>query len=620
MDDNNFDYKKAYEELLEEQKEEQKEIEKREKAYEELLEEQKEIEKREKESKKRQKEIEKENKELLEKQKERQKKEKERSIRHLIDNGIPKCTMARWQSTSNHESCQLKQSTWVGIPNFEDLLEKNGDKESRVLCFFKNSTFTVRNVYELYTFTTFIIEDALKLCGLEEELSIISQEDIVGLQPDYWLVKSKTNYIGLIQVKSSEHSFHDPKVIGKLFDYLTGFSYLFAKLQAFGLLLIPNKVMTLFTHDSLELAANHIQSTLPHVATSTLPSQISKTVKVKPNIKVFDRVLYTSSSSSSSSNQSILSNTTSPPPPPPTSSSSSNTTSPPPPTSNSSSNTTSPPPFGSSNTTSPIFSSSSPVRDIEKPREFFELICSTIFKMRESQFDPSKEGTRSRVYLQANSLCFKAKSVEISTSKDLTNLKEIDKKLLDEIYLVKYLGGGGDGHCSYALTEKGHSLVIKSFNKTITREKREEERRLWDAIWSIETIIKTYSAKDHLVMPFIKPIGNDDYNSEDFYNLISTAADTFSSKGYEHMDLYIRHICKYKKNDKYIYIFIDLSRVSEATDKNQAKQRMIKSILDDLKNIRSDESLTNKEQPNCPILPRFSNPFTVPSTPNDNSK
>ncbi|KAM9978001.1 hypothetical protein ACTFIY_011754 [Dictyostelium cf. discoideum] len=608
---------KAYKELLKEKEESQKREKEREKAYKELLKEkeerQKEIEKEneellkeKEESQKRQKEIEKEKEELLKEKEERQKKEKERSIRHLIDNGIPKCIMTSTsQSTSNHESCQLKQNTWVGIPNFEDLLEKNGNKESSMLCFLKNSTFTARNEHDLYTFTTYIIEDALKLCGLEEELSIISQEDIIGLQPDYWLVKSKTNYIGLIEVKSSEHSFHDPKVIGQLFDYLIGLSYLFGKLQAFGLLLTHNQVMPLFTQDSLELAANHIQSTPPH-ATSALPNQISKTAKVKPNTKVFDRVLYTSSSS----NQSILSNIS------PTSSSS-NTTSPP--TSNSSSNTTSPA-FSSSNTTSPILSSSSPVRDIEKPREFFELICSTIFKMRESQFDPNKEGTRFRVYLQANSLCFKAKSVKISTRKDLTDLNKTDNKLLDEIYLVKYLGGGGDGHCSYALTEKGHSLVIKSFRNTITKEKIEEERRLWDTIWGIKTILKTYSAKDHLVMPYLKPIENDDYNSADFNNLISTAADTFSSKGYEHMDLHIRHICKYKENDKNKYIFIDLSRVSEATDKNKAKQRMIKSILDDLKNIRYDESLTNKEQPNCPIPTRFSNPFTVPSTPNDKSK
>ncbi|KAN0011673.1 hypothetical protein ACTFIU_011251 [Dictyostelium citrinum] len=320
MGDNNLDYKKAYDEFLEKQKEIEKREKKRkeaerEKAYKELL----------KEKEERQKEIEKENEELLKEEK--------------------KCIMTSTsQSTSNHESCQLKQSTWVGIPNFEDLLEKNGNKES----------------------------NALKLCGLEEELSIISQEDIIGLQPDYWLVKSKTNYIGLIEVKSNEHSFHDPKVIGQLFDYLIGLSYLFGKLQAFGLLLTHNQVMPLFTQDSLELAANHIQSTPPH-ATSALPNQISKTAKVKPNTKVFDRVLYTS----------IVQNTTSP------TYSSSNTTSPP--TSNSSSNTTSPA-FSSSNTTSPILSSSSPVRDIEKPREFFELICSTIFKMRESQFDPNKEG------------------------------------------------------------------------------------------------------------------------------------------------------------------------------------------------------------------------------------
>ncbi|KAM9998461.1 hypothetical protein ACTFIY_008096 [Dictyostelium cf. discoideum] len=439
---------KAYKELLKEKEERQKEIEKE---NEELLKEREESQKREKESlkrqkeiekekeellkekeerQKRQKEIEKEKEELLKEKEERQKKEKERSIRHLIDNGIPKCIMTSTsQSTSNHESCQLKQSTWVGIPNFEDLLEKNGNKESSMLSFLKNSTFTARNEHDLYTFTTYIIEDALKLCGLEEELSIISQEDIIGLQPDYWLVKSKTNYIGLIEVKSNEHSFHDPKVIGQLFDYLIGLSYLFGKLQAFGLLLTHNQVMPLFTQDSLELAANHIQSTPPH-ATSALPNQISKTAKVKPNTKVFDRVLYTSSSS----NQSILSNIS------PTSSSSnttsptyssSNTTSPP--TSNSSSNTTSPA-FSSSNTTSPILSSSSPVRDIEKPREFFELICSTIFKMRESQFDPNKEGTRFRVYLQANSLCFKAKSVKISTRKDLTDLNKTDNKLLNEIY------------------------------------------------------------------------------------------------------------------------------------------------------------------------------------------
>ncbi|EAL61998.1 hypothetical protein DDB_G0290867 [Dictyostelium discoideum AX4] len=42
--------------------------------------------------------------ELLEKVKELQKKEKERSIRHLIDNGIPKYIITSTsQSSSNHD-------------------------------------------------------------------------------------------------------------------------------------------------------------------------------------------------------------------------------------------------------------------------------------------------------------------------------------------------------------------------------------------------------------------------------------------------------------------------------------------------------------------------------------
>ncbi|EAL62013.1 hypothetical protein DDB_G0290897 [Dictyostelium discoideum AX4] len=389
MRGNNLDYKKAYEELLEKEKEHQK--------------------------------IKKKN--FKKKKKKIKKKEKERSIRHLIDNGIPKCIITSTsQSSSNHDSCQLQPSTWVGIPNFEDLLEKNGDKESSVLSLYRNSdTFTARNEYELYNFTNPIIRDALKLCGLEHEISIVSQEDIVGLQPDHWLLKSKTNYIGLIQVECNEDSFHEPKVIGQMFDYLMDLSYRFGKLQAFGLLLTYNKAMTVSTHDSLKSAAANIQ-------TSALPDQISKTMKKE---------------------------------------------------------------------------------DYGTP--FGEL-----------------------------------------------------------------------------------------------------------------KLIKTYAAKDHLVMPFIKPIGNDDYNSTDFMDLISTAADTFSSKGYEHMDLHIRHICKYKKNEKCEYIFIDLSRVSKVTDKDQAKQRMINCILKDLEKIRYNHSLTDNEQPNSSIahanLERFSNPFTIPLTPNDKSK
>ncbi|EAL61997.1 hypothetical protein DDB_G0290865 [Dictyostelium discoideum AX4] len=105
----------------------------------------------------------------------------------------------------------------------------------------------------------------------EHEISIVSQEDIVGLQPDHWLLKSKTNYIGFIQVKCNEDSFYDPKVIGQMFDYLMGLSYHFGKLQAFGLLLTYNKAMPLFTHDSLKSA------------TSVLPDQIGKTVKLNLN-------------------------------------------------------------------------------------------------------------------------------------------------------------------------------------------------------------------------------------------------------------------------------------------------------------------------------------------------
>ncbi|KAM9970818.1 hypothetical protein ACTFIR_002682 [Dictyostelium discoideum] len=573
MSDNNLDYKKAYEEILEKflKKEKQELLEKE---RQELLEKERQelLEKERQEHLEKQKEKEKEfsekllekdkEKELLEKEKERRK--KERSIRHLIDNGIPKCIITSTsQSSLNHDLCRLEPSTWVGIPNFEYLLEKNGDKKSSVLALYRSSdnTFTARNEYELYNFANPIIKDALKLCGLEDEISIVSQEDIAGLKPDYWLLKSKTNYIGLIEVKCNEDSFRDPKVIGQMFDYLMGLSYHFGKLQAFGLLLTYNKAMPLFTYDSLKLASTNIQTTLPH-ATSALPDKINQTAKIKLNLKVPRRVLYTSNP---------------------------------------------------------------PVIGIENPKEFFGLICSTIFKMRDSQFDPSKEGTDFRIYLQASSSCFKAKSVEISTRKDLTNLKEIDKKLLDEIYLVKSLGGGGDGHCSFALTEEGHSLVIKSFNKTINQEKRDEERRLWHTIWGIETVIKTYAAKDHLVMPFIKPIGYVDYNSTGFMDLISTAADTFSSKGYEHMDLYVRHICKYKKNDgQYKYIFIDLSRVSKVTDKDQAKQRMIDCILKDLENIRSNHSLTDNEKPNPSIadtnLGRRSKPYTNPLTPNEKSK
>ncbi|KAM9957301.1 hypothetical protein ACTFIW_009042 [Dictyostelium discoideum] len=552
MSDNNIDYKKAYEELLEKEKE--KELQKKKK---ELLE----------------KELLEKEKELLEKKKELLEKEKEHILLIMAYQSAKSSTS---KYSPNHDSCQLEPSTWVGVPNFEDLLEKNGNKKSSLSFLYResnNDTFIARNQYQLYNFINPIIRDALELCGLENEISIVSQEDIVGLQPDYWLLKSKTNYIGLIQVKRNEDSVHDSKVIGQMFDYLMCLSYRFGKVQAFGLLLTYNKAMSLFTHGSLK------------PATSALPDQIGKTVKL--NLNVPKRVLYTFS------NPAMLSNVS---------------------------------PTSDSSNASPTLSSNSPVVGIENPREFFELICSTIFKMRDSQFDSIKEETRFGTYLQANSSCFRAKSVEISTCKDLTNLKEIDKKLLDEIYLVKYLGGGGDGHCSFALTGEGHSLVIKSFNNTINQEERDEERRLWHTIWGIETVIKTYAAKDHLVMPFIKPIGNFDYNSTDFMDLISTAADTFSSKGYEHMDLHIRHICKYKKNDgEYKYIFIDLSRVSKVTDKYQAKQRMIDCILKDLERIsRYDHSLTDNEQPNPSIadtIPeRFSNPYTNSLTPIDKSK
>ncbi|KAM9982926.1 hypothetical protein ACTFIZ_007463 [Dictyostelium cf. discoideum] len=122
-------------------------------------------------------------------------------------------------------------------------------------------------------------------------------KSIVGLKPDYWVIKKKTDFIGVIEIKRSDDVFNNNTIFGQVFDYLMGLSYLFCKVEAFALLTTYNEAMVVFTEDSKDLAAsdcNELGGQTSKKRTRKIPKKINNAsiASTKNNLNTIERKLY----------------------------------------------------------------------------------------------------------------------------------------------------------------------------------------------------------------------------------------------------------------------------------------------------------------------------------------
>ncbi|KAM9991037.1 hypothetical protein ACTFIY_007106 [Dictyostelium cf. discoideum] len=497
----------------------------------------------------------------IEEEKEQMKKDKEKkSIRYLLK-GITKVTETKSSSTTGHKSCEYEKKEFKCISNFNELVEKNGHKESYLLLVLnREEPISIHSESTLHHYVGCLLKDAISLCGLENELRLSHEQSIVGLKPDYWVVKKNSDFVGVIEIKRSNGVFNNRKIFGQVFDYLIGLSYLFCKTQAFCLLTTYNEAMVVFTQDSIDLAAsdfNEFKDQTSKKRTRKIPQKIDN-ASTKNNLNTIERKLYHSERV-----------------------------------------------------------------NLGDPEKYLEFLCSVLIKMNNCSHDSRKEQTRFVVPLSMNSTEAKVQKIQLDIkTKELTDLKQLEvDRQLEEVYLLKNLGGGGDGFCWLACTSSGHSLAIKSFKKS-DESLINRESQLWKEIWGIKTVVKKYLGENHLVMPFVKVVTPDDYikKKEEFDRLVSIACQTFAEKGYQHDDLKIRHIAKYTNQENETkYIFIDLTRVLDIKKTKEAidasKEKMKNDIEKDYDNETSNHYTQIPTPPDESLNKRFCNPFIVQETP-----
>ncbi|KAN0038064.1 hypothetical protein ACTA71_000236 [Dictyostelium dimigraforme] len=493
--------------------------------------------------------------------KEEKQENKQKSIKSLIKKGIPAPLQSKSSSSTTstkHVKCEINKGKFNCIPNFEALVKTNGKKRSKFISHFgRDSKLTVNSEADLHHYVQYLIQDAISLCGLENEITVSHEEAIVGLKPDYWVVKKNTHFVGVLEVKKhDEKVFTNETIFGQIFDYLVGMSYIFCKIQSFAILTTLEKAMVLFTEESQGLAAsdsNQLGITKLYNREKLLTC-VKEAVKTKSNLTI-KRALYHSN-----------------------------------------------------------------IVEIKEPTEYLLLLCSAIIKMNSCLHDKRKEETRFVVPLTINSEGVRVKKVELNLNMGkLTDVSGLTPMQLEEIYLIKNLGGGGDGFCWFACTVDGISLAVKSFKTNATGESIQNESALWKTIWGFDTSVNVFFGQGHLIMPFFKMVTRKDYSDrKKFEELVLIACQTFSEKGYQHDDLKVRHVAKYINTHKVLmYIFIDLSRVSKIEKTNEqiniSKWKMFHDIMEDLESNVLKE--TPSPSPNKLVSQRFQNLHSIPETP-----
>jgi len=142
--------------------------------------------------------------------------------------------------------------------------------------------------------------------------------------------------------------------------------------------------------------------------------------------------------------------------------------------------------------------------------------------------------------------------------------------------LLYDFGRSTEGRVYLAVTTSGATCVIKFSldEKNCAVLTRESES--WRMIWGLRTRIIRLAESTALIMPFARPLSDQQWNQTDIQQKVKTAVKTMVQKGMKHGDLHRRHVGLYR--DK--AVFFDLSTVTAITGRNEraAKAEMLQKL------------------------------------------
>ena len=134
-------------------------------------------------------------------------------------------------------------------------------------------------------------------------------------------------------------------------------------------------------------------------------------------------------------------------------------------------------------------------------------------------------------------------------------------------FLLYDLGGGGDGRVWLGSTMKGRACVLKFSND---KSSLELEEKVWNSVRpECKVKVKRLNDRWALVMPWVKPCTEQEFQDKDIRKAIEIAIKTLADAGYTHDDLSLRHIGLCRKNSKIEAVLFDFARVSKIQSDEQ---------------------------------------------------
>ena len=151
-------------------------------------------------------------------------------------------------------------------------------------------------------------------------------------------------------------------------------------------------------------------------------------------------------------------------------------------------------------------------------------------------------------------------------------------------YLLESLGDGRDGQVRLAASTGGRVCVLKFLKNGNDGGKAsladaQKEAVLWKTVWGLHANSVMLAGRPTVVMPYLAPIKNEEWNDEATCSLVVAAVGRMAKAGLHHDDLKRRHVGLFLHDGVLEAAFFDLSAVSAARPDNAtARSRMLEAL------------------------------------------
>ena len=215
------------------------------------------------------------------------------------------------------------------------------------------------------------------------------------------------------------------------------------------------------------------------------------------------------------------------------------------------------------------------------------LIATAFMKMLSTTRRPMRQpGLQDSVVFLASQSLAHVSPVTLTQSFRLT-FGAVAHTPVKQLYLLTALGRGRDGLTWLGMTSTGRCYVAKFLHDMEnTREAAVREADLWTRLYDLHAYATTLANHDVVVLPWLKPLELTEW--EQHKDLVEEAIDRIAEKGYQHMDVHMRHVGLYRagKDGRLLAAIFDLHDVKELADipgaKETAKKEMRQQLADDL--------------------------------------